>query len=100
VADKLLVTVAPCVPPYIAKDIPGLDLSPTGIADEVVRAHDAGANIVHLHVWDEQGQPTTELLAFERTIHLIRARCDIVIEGSTGAGGHRDGLLEPWIGQL
>ena len=65
-AEKLLVTVAPCVPPYIAKDIPGLDLSPEGIADEVMRAHDAGANVVHLHVWDEQGQPTTELLAFER----------------------------------
>jgi len=83
-ADKLLVTVAPCIPPYMARDIPGLDLSPEGIADEVVRAHSAGANIVHLHVWDEQGQPTAEPAAFERTIQFIRERCDIVIEGSTG----------------
>jgi 3-keto-5-aminohexanoate cleavage enzyme len=82
--DKLLVTVAPCIPPYIAKAIPGLDLSPEGIADEVVRAYNAGANVVHLHVWDERGQPTTELAAFERTLHLIRERCDIVVEGSTG----------------
>jgi 3-keto-5-aminohexanoate cleavage enzyme len=82
--DKLLVTVAPSIPPYMAKDIPGLDLSPEGIADEVVRAYNAGANIVHLHVWDERGQPTTELSAFERTIRLIRERCDIIIEGSTG----------------
>ena len=81
---KLLVTVAPCIPPYIAGSIPGLDLSPEGIADEVVRAYDAGANTVHLHVWDEHGQPTTELGAFQRTIRLIRERCDIVIEGSTG----------------
>ena len=82
--EDLLVTVAPCIPPYMAKDVPGLDLSPEGIAEEVVRAYNAGANVVHLHVWDERGQPTTELAAFERTICLIRERCDIVIEGSTG----------------
>lgn len=82
--DKLLITVAPCIPPYVAEAIPGLDLSPEGIADEVVRACNAGASIAHLHVWDEIGQPTMELAAFERTICLIRAQCDIIIEGSTG----------------
>jgi 3-keto-5-aminohexanoate cleavage enzyme len=82
--DKLLMMVAPCIPPYMARDIPGLDLSPEGISEEVVRATNAGANVVHLHVWDERGQPTTELAAFERTIRLIRERCDIIIEGSTG----------------
>jgi 3-keto-5-aminohexanoate cleavage enzyme len=82
--DKLLVTVAPCIPPYAAVDVPGLDLSSQSIADEVVRAHDAGANVVHLHVWNERGQPTMDLSVFERTICLIRERCDIIIEGSTG----------------
>lgn len=84
VDDKLLVAVAPCIPPYAAQQVPGLDLSPEGIAAEVLRAYDAGANLVHLHVWDERGQPTRDLSAFERTLHLIRERCDIVIEGSTG----------------
>jgi len=82
--DKLIVTVAPCIPPYTAAGIPGLDLLPKGMADEVVRAYDAGANVAHLHVWDERGQPTTDPSTFERTIGLIRERCDIVIEGSTG----------------
>lgn len=82
--DRLLITVAPCVPPYVAEGLPGLDLSPEGIAKEVVRAYNAGASAVHLHVWDEHGRPTTDLVAFERTIRLIRERCDIVIEGSTG----------------
>lgn len=82
--DKLIITVAPCIPPYLTQGIPGLDLSPEGIADEVVRAHSAGASVVHLHVWDEQGQPSTEILAFQHTVRLIRERCDIVIEGSTG----------------
>jgi len=68
----------------MATNIPGLDLSPEAIAAEVVRAYNAGANIAHLHVWDEQGQPTTQRAAFERTIRLIREQCDIIIEGSTG----------------
>ena len=83
-ADKLLITVAPCIPPYMAKDVPGLDLSPYGIAAEVIRACNAGANIAHLHVWDHKGSPTTDLQAFEESIDLIKAGCDIIIEGSTG----------------
>jgi 3-keto-5-aminohexanoate cleavage enzyme len=83
-ADQLLITVAPSIPPVKAAAIPGLDLSPEAIAREVVRASNAGANIVHLHVWDEQGQPTMDLQAFQRTLSLIREQCDIVIEGSTG----------------
>lgn len=82
--DKLLVTVAPNIPLAMAAEIPGLDLSPEGIAAEVVRAYNAGANIAHLHVWDDRGQPTGELAAFERTLSLIRERCDIIVEGSTG----------------
>jgi 3-keto-5-aminohexanoate cleavage enzyme len=82
--DALLITVAPSIPPVKSAGIPGLDLSPEGIAAEVVRAWNAGANIVHLHVWDENGQPTMELGAFERTIYLIREQSDIIIEGSTG----------------
>jgi 3-keto-5-aminohexanoate cleavage enzyme len=82
--DKFLITVAPSIPPYLRQGIPGLDLTPEGIADEVVKAWNAGANVVHLHVWDEYGQPTIELDAFRRTLHLIHERCDIIIEGSTG----------------
>jgi 3-keto-5-aminohexanoate cleavage enzyme len=82
--EKLLITVAPSIPPYMRGNFPGLDLSPEGIANEVVQAYNAGANVVHLHVWDERGQPTRDLTAFLRTLRLIRARCDIIIEGSTG----------------
>jgi 3-keto-5-aminohexanoate cleavage enzyme len=81
---KLLVTVAPSIPPSIARDIPGLDLSPQGIATEVIRAWNAGANIVHLHVWDRQGQPSTQLEAYNETLAIIRESSDIIIEGSTG----------------
>jgi 3-keto-5-aminohexanoate cleavage enzyme len=82
--DKLLVTVAPCIPPYMAKELRGLDLSPEGVAKEVIRAYNAGANIAHLHVWDKAGNPTTDIESFKVMIDLIRKDCDIIIEGSTG----------------
>lgn len=91
-ADELIIMVAPSIPADVARGLPGLDVSPEGIADEVVRAWNAGASIVHLHVWDERGQPSSEATAFQRTIDLIRARCDIIIEGSTG--GTHDSSLE------
>jgi 3-keto-5-aminohexanoate cleavage enzyme len=82
--DKLLLMVAPSIPAGVASQIPGLDLTPEGISQEVIRACNAGACIAHLHVWDEHGLPTSDLSAFRRTIKLIREGCDIIIEGSTG----------------
>ena len=82
--DKLLITIAPCIPSYMANNIPGLDLSPIGLAKEIIRSYNAGANILHLHVWDEKGKPTTELGTFKQTISLVRQETDIIIEGSTG----------------
>jgi 3-keto-5-aminohexanoate cleavage enzyme len=85
--DKLIITVAPCVPPAHLDDVPGLQLTPEVIAAEVYRAYDAGATLAHLHVLDEEGFPTNDLTAFRRTLKLIRERCDIILEGSTGGVG-------------
>lgn len=82
--EKLLITVAPCIPPYMVKNIPDLDLSPQGLAGEIIRSYNAGANILHLHVWDEVGMPTTELGTFKKIISIVRKETDIIIEGSTG----------------
>lgn len=85
--DQLIITVAPCVPPAHFEHVPDLQLTPEAIADEVYGAYNAGASLAHLHVLDEQGYPTHNLAAFRRTLGLIRERCDIVLEGSTGGVG-------------
>jgi 3-keto-5-aminohexanoate cleavage enzyme len=82
--DQIILVVAPCPPNAYAQTISGLPSTPEEIADEVVRSWQAGAALTHLHVMDEHGQPTSDLAAFRRTISLIRQRCDIIIEGSTG----------------
>jgi 3-keto-5-aminohexanoate cleavage enzyme len=54
------------------------------IAREVVDCARAGAAMVHLHVRDEHGVQTAQMDVFARTLDLIRAESDIIIQGSTG----------------
>ncbi len=80
--DKIIVAVAPVganiAPPSVNP------LSPEEVAAEVADCRRAGASMVHLHVRDEAGAQTDDLTAFARTLDLIRASSDIVIQGSTG----------------
>ncbi len=80
--EKIIVAVAP-----VGADIAPPSINPmtsAEVAEEVVACHRAGAAMVHLHVRDEAGDPTGDLTAFGRTLDLIRASSDIVIQGSTG----------------
>lgn len=79
---KIVIAVAP-VP---AAPIPGVVAphTPEEVAREVVAAQRAGASLVHLHVRDETGALTDDLGQFSRTLDLIRAESDIIIQGSTG----------------
>ncbi len=59
-------------------------ITPEEIAEETHQSYLKGASMVHLHVRDTQGNQTSELKAFEKTVQLIREKCDIIIQGSTG----------------
>lgn len=82
--DKMVITCAITGAETTRKHHPALPLTPEEIADAAGEAHRAGAAIVHLHVRDERGMPTQRLDIFKKTIELIRQRCDIVIEITTG----------------
>lgn len=79
---KVAITVAPLAQTYYDN----VDCFPTPerLAQEIVECWQAGASVVHLHVIDEQGKATVDTTNFHRTIQLIRAKCDIIIQGSTG----------------
>ncbi len=59
-------------------------LTPKEIAEEVYRCWNEGASYVHLHVRDEKGRLTDDLTLFKETVELIKSKCDIIIDGSTG----------------
>ena len=69
-----------------------IPMTPEEIAQDAYECYQAGAAIVHLHMRDEQGNPTMSTELFAHTINLIREKCDVVIN-MTSSGGHSlDGM--------
>lgn len=82
---KVIIAVAPVKHP--GSEMPAGCRNPESaedIAQEVVDCARAGAAMVHLHVRDEHGVQTADTDVFARTLDLIRAESDIIIQGSTG----------------
>lgn len=83
--EKLIITVAVCGAEVTRKDTPYIPITPEEIAHQTYEAYLAGASIVHLHVRDENGNPTQDPEIFNRTVRLIREKCpDIIVQVSTG----------------
>jgi uncharacterized protein (DUF849 family) len=62
-----------------------LPITPKQIADESVKAADAGASIIHLHARDpKNGQPTGDPSVFMQFLPEIKERTDAVINLTTG----------------
>ena len=78
---KVIISVAP-VGTWGAGE--GNPLSPQDVSAQVIECAKAGAAMVHMHCRDETGALTTDLTTFNRTVELIKASCDIIIEASTG----------------
>ena len=63
---------------------PALPVTPEEIAAGAFEAYEAGASILHLHVRQDDGSPTQDVAIFKKAIDLVRAKCDMVIEVTTG----------------
>lgn len=81
-----IITIAPTGPIATKADSPYLPTQPDEIADAVLAGFDRGAAVAHIHLRDEQDRPTADLAVARRTIGLIRDRCPIHIQVSTGVG--------------
>jgi uncharacterized protein (DUF849 family) len=65
-----------------------LPLTPKQIADDAVKAWEAGAAIVHVHARKpETGEPTPSLPIFREIVTDIKKRCNVVINITTGGAG-------------
>ena len=64
-----------------------LPITPQQIADEAVRAYEAGAAVVHVHARNpENGFPSPDLGLIKEIITSIKSRCKAVICITTGGG--------------
>lgn len=81
---KIVITCAITGAEVTRKDNPNLPVTPEEIATAACQAHAAGAAVLHLHVRHEDGSPTQDLEIFRKAIALVRRKCDMVIEVTTG----------------
>ncbi|KIF66099.1 3-keto-5-aminohexanoate cleavage protein [Streptomyces sp. AcH 505] len=90
---KTIVTVAPTGGMASKAANPNLPTQPEEIAESVLKSYKAGAAIAALHARRPDDEATCNASIYRRINTLIRQRCDIVINNSTGGGSSGDMLL-------
>ena len=88
--NKVIVTIAPTGGMAGKKQNPNLPTQPDEIAESVYRSYNEGASVVALHARRPDDQATCNPDIYARINRLIRARCDIVLNNSTGGGVNGD----------
>lgn len=84
--NKVILTVATTGAWPSKKDTPYVPLQPEEIAEEVYECWKAGASVAHIHVRDDEDKASMSFEKFEKTVKLIREKCDIVINLTTSGG--------------
>jgi uncharacterized protein (DUF849 family) len=85
--SKVIINCAITGSIHIPTQSPHLPITPKEIADEAVKAANAGAAIVHLHARNpETGQPATDLGIVREYCSEIHRRSDVILCPTTGAG--------------
>lgn len=99
---KVIVTVAPTGGMASKKQNPNLPTQPEEIAESVHRSYDQGASIVAVHARRPDDQATCNPEVYGRINNLIRERCDIIINNSTGGGVSGDMIktLRPGLEEI
>ncbi len=83
---KIFITAALTGAVHVPSMSPYLPVTPQELADEAVRAYEAGASTVHIHTRNPKtGEPDASLDLMRETLKLIKVRCDVVCCVTTGA---------------
>lgn len=87
---KVIITVAPTGGLSTKRDNPNIPTQPGEIAEDVYRCYNAGASVAALHARRPDDEATCDPAVYAEINGLIRERCDIVINNSTGGGVNGD----------
>lgn len=82
--DKLIITAALTGAEVTRAQQPALPVTPDEIACAAEECAAAGASIVHVHARLPDGTPTQDKAVYAEIIDKIRARCDVIVQLSTG----------------
>jgi 3-keto-5-aminohexanoate cleavage enzyme len=84
--DRVLITVAVTGSFATKETYPNAPLQPDEIAESTYACYNEGAAIVHLHARDKEGKPTISATVYSEIHQRIRAKCNIILQDTTGAG--------------
>jgi len=102
ITPKVILTVAPTGGMAKKDQNPNLPTQPEEIAESVYRSYNEGASIVAVHARRPDDQATCSPEVYGRINNLIRERCDIIINNSTGGGvdGDMTRTLRPGLEEI
>lgn len=84
----MIITVAPTGSGPMWKETPYLPITPEQIAEEAVKAYEAGAAVAHIHVRNPKTkEPYPDVNLYREVVERIREKCDMIIQLTTGGGG-------------
>ena len=87
---KVILTIAPTGGMAHKSQNPHLPTQPAEIARDVYDCYNAGASVVAIHARRPDDGATCDPIIYRDINARIRAKCDIVINNSTGGGVHGD----------
>ncbi len=83
--EKLIITAALTGAVTMPTQTPYLPITPQQLADEAVRAAEAGAASVHIHARNPQdGMPTSDLEVYAEIVSNIKQRSNVIVCITTG----------------
>lgn len=82
--QKLIITAALTGAEVTREQHPGLPISAEEIAQAAYECAQAGASIVHVHARNPDGSSTQDKAAYQAIISAIQARCNVIVQVSTG----------------
>jgi 3-keto-5-aminohexanoate cleavage enzyme len=86
--SQTLITVAPTGAESSKADVPAL---PVTLDELVVTAKECaslGAGVIHVHIRDEEAQPTLDLGRLKATVAALRDSTDLIVQLSSGGSVH------------
>jgi uncharacterized protein (DUF849 family) len=87
-ADRLLITVAPTGAETAKADCPQLPTTLEELVETAAACEAAGAAMIHVHIRDDQHQPTLDGVRLKDTVAALREQTSLVVQLSTGGSVH------------
>jgi uncharacterized protein (DUF849 family) len=83
-----LITVAPTGAESAKADVPALPVTLDELVATAKECEAVGASVIHVHIRDEQAQPSLDPVRLRETVAALRSSTDLIVQLSSGGSVH------------